>query len=823
MICFGSYIKGRGERSEVKKKKLLTVILSFILVFSSLVSVSSMVLAEEAILTESITGQEVIEDSADHTVSDEVVEDLADHTAADEGIADSADHIVSGEGNTLNEAPVEMGDLPSDELNEEGLATDAVEEKTEDDRLLEDDRFLLEDKVQMNLGGEPGYIGWTTSNSSAVYKHALFIAKEGVNGTTEAAYCYNFDKALPGTRGEGFTKIANASAATFDSMAQNSKLHGEELKKKILQICYEGYPKNSKGLQGKHGISNDEFNLITQAAVWYYTDSKDNIMETGGYFSTRPEYSKIISRSNVKRAFYELIHTNVQLPSNYQLDLYYPTGTNSKTQNMLSTKLKKDTARKFEFFLDKRNEEGQGLSGAKLQLLYSNNSLIYEWTSDGNARLFEAEAGNYIFRETQAPEGYERANDIHFNIDNNGNVTSGNGTVEERKKVVMIDRQSKPKILIRKIDPNGDTLPGAELQILNSSGDKVIHQWTTGGTEESIVIDSGDYMFRETNAPQGYEKVSDINFSVEKSGDITLKDTLDYAKAEGNKLIVTDSKEIPKTTRKVKKEWRDAGFENERPKFVKIQLFADGEAYEEAITLNDANGWMYEWKDLPSVDKNAKEIEYTVQEVGMDGKTIGIDYIPNYGYSDKTGVGIFTVTNIKGLELVVSKEVIGHGGDKSKEFTFEIELNFMDALTHKDPIKYEGSVLQGYEGEVEAPEGGTLKFDPQTMKATIKLKHGQQITLKNILYTPGLKYTVKELEENQDDYKTTYNGDDRPATGECIRHIEVRVKNSKEGTPPPTGIVNHENGAGILFGISIAGLLVIIICYILRKCKGLKR
>ena len=81
MICFGSYIKGRGERSEVKKKKLLTVILSFILVFSSLVSVSSMVLAEEAILTESITGQEVIEDSADHTVSDEVVEDLADHTA----------------------------------------------------------------------------------------------------------------------------------------------------------------------------------------------------------------------------------------------------------------------------------------------------------------------------------------------------------------------------------------------------------------------------------------------------------------------------------------------------------------------------------------------------------------------------------------------------------------------------------------------------------------------------------------------------------------------------------------------------------------------
>lgn len=75
---------------------------------------------------------------------------------------------------------------------------------------------------------------------------------------------------------------------------------------------------------------------------------------------------------------------------------------------------------------------------------------------------------------------------------------------------------------------------------------------------------------------------------------------------------------------------------------------------------------------MPKVDKDGKEIEYTVQEVEMAGKTIGIDYIPDYKYKDNT----FTVTNIKGLEMVISKEVIGNGGDKSKEFTFEIELNF---------------------------------------------------------------------------------------------------------------------------------------------------
>ena len=380
----------------------------------------------------------------------------------------------------------------------------------------------------------------------------------------------------------------------------------------------------------------------------------------------------------------------------------------------------------------------------------------------------------------------------------------------------IIDRLSKPHIVIRKINPDGGVLAGADLQILSSDGANVIQQWTTDGTEKSIAIDAGKYIFRETKAPQGYDKVADVRFSVDDKGNITLDKALDYAKVEGNKLIVTDSKEVPKITRKVEKKWRDTGFEKERPESVKIQLLADGKPYDNPITLNDSNAWMYEWKDLPKVNKDGREIEYAVQEVEMVGKTIGIDYIPDYKYKDNT----FTVTNIKGLEMVISKEVIGNGGDKSKEFTFEIELNFM---THKEPIKYEGSVLEKYKGEVEAPKDGILNFDPKTMKATIKLKHGQQVTLKNILYTPNLMYTVKELEENQDGYKTTYNGVDAPATGECTDHIVVRVENTKEGTPPPTGIVENHKGTGVLIGMSMLGLLLVVIGYMSRLRKGIKQ
>ena len=776
----------------MKKKKLLTGILAFMLVFSFLLVSSSMALAEGTIPTDSIAEQEITDSSSEDTVLDE----------------------ESDEENS-NEDTLETGKTPSDELNEEDVATDAAEEESVEDREVIETIKPSFFRAPRVTSGEPGYLAWLTSNQQQTYRHKLYVARKGVQGTTEVAYCYNLDKTLPGTRGEDVSKISNASANDFTDLAQNSRLKGEPLKKKILQIGYEGYPRNGKGLQNRYGLSDDEFCLITQAAVWYYTDSQD-VISPGGYFHTLDYYRPIVTKSNVKNAFNDLINTSVQLPSNYELDLYYPTNGGSRVQSLLSTKFRQDTKR-FEFYLDKRTEADQGLPGATLQLLYSNGNLIQQWTSDGNARLFEAEPGNYIFRETHAPSGYDKASDIHFNIDNNGNVTSNNGSVEGNKKVVMVDKQSKPHITIRKVSPDGNVLSGADLQIVSSDGTKVIQQWTTDGMEKSIAIDAGDYIFRETKSPQGYDKVADFHFSVDQTGNITLKDTsLSYVKVEGNKLIVTDSVEVPKITRTVVKEWRDKGFETERPDSVSIQLYADEKPYGEPVSLSAGNNWRHDWTDLPK-EKDGKEIVYSVKEIAND------NYIPDYAFDENTGV--FTVTNIKALDLVISKEVTGYGGDKSKQFTFEISLMFGGFLPYPvvEPLKYEGSVLPGYENEVTAPQDGAIKFDNTTGKARITLSHGQQIKIKGVLHTENLIYTVKELEENQDGYKTTYNGKETPATGECISHMEVRVKNSKEGTPPPTGIVDHNNGSGLLFSISIAGLLFVAIGYILRLRKGLKQ
>ena len=138
----------------------------------------------------------------------------------------------------------------------EDESTETIEDTTEKE-IVEEDRLLLDDTAQMRTI-EPGYIGWLTRSTTG-YKDKLFVAKTGVKNTTEVAYCYNFDKTFPGTLGENFSKIANASADDFQNLVGNSRVYGEELKTKILKICYEGYPKNSKSMKERYGLFDDEF------------------------------------------------------------------------------------------------------------------------------------------------------------------------------------------------------------------------------------------------------------------------------------------------------------------------------------------------------------------------------------------------------------------------------------------------------------------------------------------------------------------------------------------------------------------------------------
>ena len=80
---------------------------------------------------------------------------------------------------------------------------------------------------------------------------------------------------------------------------------------------------------------------------------------------------------------------------------------------------------------------------------------------------------------------------------------------------------------------------------------------------------------------------------------------------------ITNTHKTEKTSVSVEKKWKDQdNKDGVRPSSVSVQLYADGKASGDPVTLDAANSWKYTWSGL---DKNAsgKAITYTVKETSV--------------------------------------------------------------------------------------------------------------------------------------------------------------------------------------------------------------
>ena len=113
----------------------------------------------------------------------------------------------------------------------------------------------------------------------------------------------------------------------------------------------------------------------------------------------------------------------------------------------------------------KRDTEGNELKGAKLQIVDEKGNVIEEWTSDGTNHIVKKlKAGKYVLTEAAAPDGYEIATDISFEVFEDGTVKAGNiETVAVSKDgnplIVMVDEAEEKQITPQTGD-NRSKLPG---------------------------------------------------------------------------------------------------------------------------------------------------------------------------------------------------------------------------------------------------------------------------------------------------------------------------------------------------------------------------
>ena len=363
----------------------------------------------------------------------------------------------------------------------------------------------------------------------------------------------------------------------------------------------------------------------------------------------------------------------------------------------------------FSIKIHKVNEAGENLQGAEFEVVRdSTGAVVGKLTTDadGNASVGELLRDNYTIREVQAPEGYDKSTEeIKIGSQDFGTDKSVSRDIVNKKTPTEKD------ITFKKVDPNGKEIPGAELKIY--SGDTVnleeapVADWTTvADTSKVIKLAPGTYTLREFDAPEGYQIVGDITFTVNADGSITIKNkgADDTVLAAGPVLTITDKEDTspkPITFSKVNLGGTEiAG--------AQIKIFKGDKAEGQAVeSWTSEAGKSKELNLAPGTYTFHEEAAPTgylkVTDITFQVKTDGTVEVTNVGEKDSKGEDNKVVTN--GSTVTVTDK----DDDSPKAITFS-KVNLGGTEIAGAQIKiYKGDKAEGQAVESWTSEAGKSK------------------------------------------------------------------------------------------------------------------
>lgn len=158
------------------------------------------------------------------------------------------------------------------------------------------------------------------------------------------------------------------------------------------------------------------------------------------------------------------------------------------------------------------------LPGATLRVYDADGELVEEWVSGEEPHELTLLPGTYTLHEELAPEGYLVASDVEFEVVEGVPVT----------RVEMVDDLTR--VDAEKVDAaTGEPLAGAAMQVVNAEGE-VVEEWVSDeGPHRIEALAPGEYVLRETEAPEGYELAEDVPFTVEETADVQAVTMADEA------------------------------------------------------------------------------------------------------------------------------------------------------------------------------------------------------------------------------------------------------------------------------------------------------
>ena len=158
-------------------------------------------------------------------------------------------------------------------------------------------------------------------------------------------------------------------------------------------------------------------------------------------------------------------------------------------------------------------KSGSVVVGAVLQILDSKGTVVEEWTTTKDDHVIKSKlvaGAKYTLHEKSAPKGYIVAADVPFTVSTDGSIN----------EVEMKDDWTKVTVA-KYSDATMKLLAGSTLQVIDSTTNEVVYEWTTDGTAtrfEGFLEAGKEYILRETKAPDGHTVAADVVFKVATDG-----------------------------------------------------------------------------------------------------------------------------------------------------------------------------------------------------------------------------------------------------------------------------------------------------------------
>jgi LPXTG-motif cell wall-anchored protein len=87
--------------------------------------------------------------------------------------------------------------------------------------------------------------------------------------------------------------------------------------------------------------------------------------------------------------------------------------------------------------------------------------------------------------------------------------------------IIARDNPEPTTVTLRKVDLADKELTGATIELKKADG-TLVETWVSDGKAHEFTVSEGSYVFHEASAPEGYTIATDIPFSVDKDGVITV-------------------------------------------------------------------------------------------------------------------------------------------------------------------------------------------------------------------------------------------------------------------------------------------------------------